>query len=114
MSEDIPHGGPVHWGRIKAAQTTISGYRISGSSPLHDGYDEPEILRSSTRPICLKALTPDTSLRTTFQGADQSSLSEKIRLDLLIKLTGLHFLSGRHTCMPQSSGVYEWSNADVA
>ncbi|TXT42238.1 MAG: insertion sequence ATP-binding protein y4pL [Methylocystaceae bacterium] len=28
--------------------------RISGSSPLLDGYDEPEILLSSTRPICLK------------------------------------------------------------
>jgi hypothetical protein len=24
-------------------------FRISGSSPLLDGYDEPEILRSSTR-----------------------------------------------------------------
>ena len=32
-----------------SAQTTISGFRISGSSSLLDGYDEPEILRSSTR-----------------------------------------------------------------
>ena len=32
----------------------VWGYRISGSSPLLDGYDEPEILVSSTSPICLK------------------------------------------------------------
>jgi hypothetical protein len=29
------------------------GIRISGSSPLLDGYDEPEILHSSTRLNCL-------------------------------------------------------------
>jgi hypothetical protein len=28
--------------------------RISGSSSLHDGYDEPEILPSAIRPFCLK------------------------------------------------------------
>jgi putative transposase len=32
----------------RSARTTISGFRISGSSPLLDGYDEPEI-HSSTR-----------------------------------------------------------------
>ncbi|MDQ6867439.1 MAG: MerR family DNA-binding protein [Pseudomonadota bacterium] len=31
----------------------FGGVRISGSSPLLDGYNEPEILRSSTRQICL-------------------------------------------------------------
>jgi hypothetical protein len=32
---------------------TFWGFRISGSSPLLDGYDEPEILPSSGRQICL-------------------------------------------------------------
>jgi hypothetical protein len=38
----------------QAVQTTVSGYRISGSSSLPDGYDEPEILLSAIRPVCLK------------------------------------------------------------
>jgi hypothetical protein len=33
----------------RSAQTAIQGARISVSSPLLDGYDEPEILRSSSR-----------------------------------------------------------------
>ena len=33
----------------RSARTTASGSRISVSSPLLDGYDEPEILRSSSR-----------------------------------------------------------------
>jgi trans-aconitate methyltransferase len=33
----------------RSARTTASGSRISVSSPLLDGYDEPEILPSSTR-----------------------------------------------------------------
>jgi hypothetical protein len=33
----------------------IWGFRISGSSPLLDRYDEAEILRSSTRQDCLKS-----------------------------------------------------------
>src|SRR6266852_5777743 len=46
----------VHPGEIigisspsRSARTTASGSRISVSSPLLDGYDEPEILPSSTR-----------------------------------------------------------------
>jgi hypothetical protein len=34
---------------LRAAGTAIQGARISVSSPLLDGYDEPEILRSSSR-----------------------------------------------------------------
>jgi hypothetical protein len=33
----------------RSAQTAIQDARISVSSPLLDGYDEPEILRSSSR-----------------------------------------------------------------
>jgi hypothetical protein len=38
----------------RPARTTIAGFRISGSSPLLEGYDEPEILLSSTRSLCFK------------------------------------------------------------
>src|SRR4026207_916349 len=37
----------------RSAQTAIQDARISVSSPLLGGYDEPEILRSSSRKICL-------------------------------------------------------------
>ena len=41
---ELPGGCPS-----QSAQTKIQGVRISVSSPLLDGYDEPEILRSSSR-----------------------------------------------------------------
>src|ERR1700739_4962881 len=37
----------------RAVRTTASSYWISGSSPLLDGYDEPEILLYSTQLFCL-------------------------------------------------------------
>jgi hypothetical protein len=37
----------------QAVWTTASGFRISGSSPLPDGYDEPKILLYSTQLFCL-------------------------------------------------------------
>jgi len=37
----------------RSAQTAIQRVRISVSSPLLDGYDEPEILRYSSHQICL-------------------------------------------------------------
>ena len=36
-------------GNVAGAQTAIQDARISVSSPLLDGYDEPEILRSLSR-----------------------------------------------------------------
>jgi hypothetical protein len=45
---ELPGGYPS-----RSAQKTIHGVQISVSSPLLDGYDEPEILRSSTHQICL-------------------------------------------------------------
>src|SRR5215203_7500586 len=44
----------------RSAQTTIQGARISVSSPLLDGYDEPEILRSQTAKSVSQALMSDT------------------------------------------------------
>jgi Bacitracin resistance protein BacA len=41
---ELPGGCPS-----QSAQTKIQGVRISVSSPLLDGYDAPEILRSSSR-----------------------------------------------------------------
>src|SRR5271168_2969462 len=43
---------PAGWSS-RPAQTTIQGVRISVSSPLLGGYDEPELLSSSSRLICL-------------------------------------------------------------
>src|SRR3954465_680703 len=43
----------------RSAQTTIQGARISVSSPLLDGYDEPEILRSQTAKSVSQALMSD-------------------------------------------------------
>jgi transposase-like protein len=52
--------------------------RISGSSALLDGYDEPEILRSSTTPVCLTS--PDagqsSSRRFSLRLANPRSRSE--------------------------------------
>src|SRR5215203_692346 len=44
----------------RSAQTTIQGARISVSSPLLDGYDEPEILRSQTAKSVSQALMSDS------------------------------------------------------
>ena len=50
----------------RAARTAFRAYRISGSSPLLDGYDEPEILRSSSRPFCLKGADAGHSVGGAF------------------------------------------------
>jgi hypothetical protein len=58
----------------QAVQTTVSRYRISGSSSLRDGYDEPEILLSAIRAVCLKG--PDAghkAARTRCDGSLESS-----------------------------------------
>ena len=52
---NITCGSPGGCSR-QAAQTTILGFRLSGSSPLLGNYDEPEILRYSIPVICLVPL----------------------------------------------------------
>jgi hypothetical protein len=45
----------INWSKESATLAiTASGYRISDSSSLPEGYDEQKILLSSTRPVCLK------------------------------------------------------------
>src|SRR4051812_45251990 len=76
----------------RSARTTIWRVRISGSSPLLDGYDEPEILLPQTLESVSQALTPDSGSPLVPLG-NLAASENSIALNTLFTASGV--LDGR-------------------